>query len=96
MALTNLLSLQDDLILNKVCKHYIRDIEYCQFSSHELVRQAATECFCNMIYNDDFHKVILPENIFISLETLMGPSGWDPEYYEKFAELNFVAKSQGF
>tara|TARA_B100000242_G_C43014462_1_gene471706 strand:- start:396 stop:1325 length:930 start_codon:yes stop_codon:yes gene_type:complete len=44
-----------------------------------------------MIYNDDFHKVILPENIFISLETLMGPSGWDPEYYEKFAELNLKA-----
>jgi hypothetical protein len=59
MALTNLLSLQDDLILNKVCKHYIRDIEYCQFSSHELVRQAATECFCNMIYNDDFIEYII-------------------------------------
>ena len=45
MALTNILSLQDELILDKICKNNIRDIEYCQFSSHELVRQAATECF---------------------------------------------------
>ncbi len=44
-----------------------------------------------MIYNEDFQRVKLPDNIFVSLETLMGPSGWDPEYYEKFAELNLKA-----
>ena len=59
MALTNILSLQDDSILSKVCNNHIRDIEYCQFSSHELVRQAATECFCNMIYHDEFIKYII-------------------------------------
>ena len=59
MALTNILSLQDELILDKICKNHIRDIEYCQFSSHELVRQAATECFCNMIYHDNFIEYII-------------------------------------
>ena len=26
---------------------------------HELVRQAATECFCNMIYHDNFIEYII-------------------------------------
>ena len=33
MALTNILSLQDELILDKICKNHKGDIEYCQFSS---------------------------------------------------------------
>lgn len=44
-----------------------------------------------MIYDQTFKKVNLPKNIFISNESLLGPSGWDPFYYEKFADLNLKA-----
>ena len=44
-----------------------------------------------MIQGKEIEKIILPNNIFVSLETLLAPSGWDPRYYEKFADLNLKA-----
>lgn len=44
-----------------------------------------------MIKGQEVDKIILPNNIFVSLETLLAPSGWDPRYYEKFADLNLKA-----
>ena len=44
-----------------------------------------------MIKGKEVEKIILPNNIFVSLETLLAPSGWDPRYYEKFADLNLKA-----
>ncbi len=37
------------------------------------------------------YKIKLPRNIFVSLESLSAPSGWDPIYFEKFANLNLEA-----
>lgn len=44
-----------------------------------------------MVEKQGFERVKLPDNVLVSLETLMCPSGWDPAYYEKFADLNLKA-----
>lgn len=44
-----------------------------------------------MIQGKKINKIKLPRNIFISNESLSAPGGWDPVYFEKFADLNLVA-----
>ena len=49
MALTNIASFSDDTKARIASEKGIRLIEYQQFSEHELVRRAATECLTNMM-----------------------------------------------
>jgi hypothetical protein len=55
MGLTNLLSLGDETISDRVAKS-LHCIEYAQFSSHLMVRRAATEAMCNMVYHEKLVK----------------------------------------
>jgi hypothetical protein len=61
MALTNIMSMTDQYGPKDrfVTLRGIAAVEYCQFSSHPQVRQAATECFVNMVYHVDFVKYML-------------------------------------
>ena len=52
MALTNLLSLNEPSIMDRVAKK-AKSVEYCMFSDHPLVRRAATEAMCNMVGHED-------------------------------------------
>jgi hypothetical protein len=56
MALTNLLSMRNTESTRGrfVSLRGIAAVEYCQFSQHPQVRCAATECFCNVIYHEEF------------------------------------------
>lgn len=44
-----------------------------------------------MIQGKKIDRIKLPKNMFVSLESLSAPSGWDPRYFEKFADLNLEA-----
>ena len=50
LGLTNLASV-DDATKNRITseKGGVRALEYLQFSDHELVRRAATECMTNLL-----------------------------------------------
>lgn len=51
LALTNIASFAEDTKARIASENGIRTLEYLQFSDHELVRRAATECLCNMMPN---------------------------------------------
>lgn len=52
MALTNVLSLNDPSIMDRVAKK-VKAVEYCMFSNHPMVRRAATEAMCNMVFHEE-------------------------------------------
>eukprot|EP00946_MAST-07B_sp_MAST-7B-sp1_P005167 g5167.t1 len=56
MALTNLLSMRNTESTRErfISLRGIAAVEYCQFSQHPQVRCAATECFCNIVYHEEF------------------------------------------
>ncbi|KAI9331334.1 armadillo-type protein [Obelidium mucronatum] len=51
MALTNLASFDDDVRTRIVALHGVKAMEYLQFSENNLVRRAATEALCNMMFD---------------------------------------------
>ena len=53
MALTNLASLDHEFRNFLVARRVVHTLTYLQFSEHELVQQAATECLCNLIAHPD-------------------------------------------
>lgn len=58
LSLTNLVSLGDST-KNKVSSEKgIPALKYAMFSDHPQVKQAATECLCNMVGNDEFMKLL--------------------------------------
>jgi len=58
LSLTNLVSL-GDTTKNKVSSEKgIPSLKYAMFSDHPQVKQAATECLCNMVGNEQFMKLL--------------------------------------
>ncbi len=60
MALPNLLSMRNPESTRERCVSLrgIAAVEYCQFSQHPQVRCAATECFCNVVYHEEFIRPV--------------------------------------
>ena len=60
MATTNLLSMHSTESTRErfVSLRGIAAVEYCQFSQHPQVRCAATECFCNIVYHEEFIRYV--------------------------------------
>jgi len=55
MALTNLGSVDDDLRMKILKEDGIKTIETLQFTEHVMVRRAATEALCNMMYEPEVY-----------------------------------------
>jgi protein unc-45 len=51
MALTNISGVSDDIRGKILSLDGLKKIQECQFSDHTMIRRAATECLCNMIYH---------------------------------------------
>ena len=62
MALTNLAQISDDVRRRIIKEKGITAIETFMFEEHELLRQAATECMCNMTMCEDVVSLYLDEN----------------------------------
>ena len=62
MALTNLAQISDDVRKRIIKEKGITAIETFMFEEHELLRQAATECMCNMTMSEDVVSLYLDEN----------------------------------
>ncbi|KAJ3300332.1 Protein unc-45 A [Borealophlyctis nickersoniae] len=59
MALTNLASMNDEVRTRIVQAKGVKAFEYLQFSDNELVRRAATESICNMMFDPQvFHSYV--------------------------------------
>ncbi|KAJ3154137.1 hypothetical protein HK101_001679 [Irineochytrium annulatum] len=56
MALTNLASVDDDLRNRIVQAKGVKAMEFLQFSDNEMVRRAATEALCNMMFHEQVYK----------------------------------------
>lgn len=61
MALTNLAQVNDDVRRRIIKEKGIIAIETFMFEEHELLRQAATECMCNMVMCEDVVNIYLDE-----------------------------------
>jgi len=59
MALTNLGSVDDDLRMKILKEDGIKTIESLQFTEHVMVRRAATEALCNMMYEPEVYTSYL-------------------------------------
>jgi len=58
MALTNIASSGDDAKRRIVTERGIATCKFAMFSDHEMVKQASTECLCNLVPNEDFVKTL--------------------------------------
>lgn len=58
MSLTNLASMNDSTKNKIAAEKGLSSIKFAMFSDHPMVKQAATECLCNMVGNEEFTKVL--------------------------------------
>ena len=83
MGLTNLMSMTDPAPQKMFLKSKgIHVVEYAQFSSHPMVRRAATECLTNMVYSEKFVEHLMKNDgdrlgLWISFMEEQ-----EPEHYE--------------
>ncbi|XP_028404968.1 protein unc-45 homolog A-like [Dendronephthya gigantea] len=62
MALTNLAGMNNDVRKHIFHERGIPDIESLLFEDHEMVRRAAAECMCNLVYCQEVADLFLQEN----------------------------------
>ncbi|XP_046839151.1 protein unc-45 homolog A-like isoform X2 [Xenia sp. Carnegie-2017] len=62
MALTNLAGMNNDVRKHIYRERGIPDIESLLFEDHEMIRRAAAECMCNLVYCDEVAELFLQEN----------------------------------
>lgn len=62
MSLTNLAGFDDETKNRVVAQKGIPILGYAMFSDHEMVRQAATECLCNMVPHPEFMDYLIKED----------------------------------
>ena len=62
MALTNLAGMNDDVRKHIFRERGIPDIESLLFEDHEMIRRAAAECMCNLVYCQEVADLFLQEN----------------------------------
>ena len=79
MALTNLASLSDDVRKRIMTEKGFQEIEALMFDEDDLLKQAAVECMCNLVLNEEALKMYkLKDSTTERLKLIVLLSGEDP------------------
>ena len=79
MALTNLASMNDDVRKRIMKEGGFQAIEACMFEEDDMIRQAATECMCNLVLNESaFNKFKNFEDVTERLKLVVLYCGEEP------------------